>query len=236
MLAATEHLIITFNGRDERTNQERPPAVPIAELLDAVDRSVRVAEGRLARDRVLVSHPLQSFDSRNFTPGALGIEGPWSFDPLNLEGALALAGPRPEPDPFLGQPLPGCRGEVVRLDALVRFVEHPVRAFLRERLSLYTSDRADEIDDELPIELDGLEKWSVGDRLLRRAWPGRTPQTPWPPSEPAASCHQGSWPTAFSKRSARGSRRWSPPSGLCPAPAPERSRWRSICASPTAGP
>jgi exodeoxyribonuclease V gamma subunit len=167
VLAATEHLIITFNGRDERTNQERPPAVPIAELLDAVDRTVRPADGRRGRDRVLVSHPLQSFDPRNFTPGALGTEGPWSFDPLHLEGALAMAGPRPERAPFLVQPLPDSRSEVIRLDALVRFVEHPVRAFLRERLGFYASDRTDEVANELPIELDGLQKWSVGDRLLR---------------------------------------------------------------------
>jgi exodeoxyribonuclease V gamma subunit len=167
VLAATEHLIITFNGRDERTNHERPPAVPIAELLDAVDRTVRLGRGARSRDRVVISHPLQSFDPRNFTPGGLGIDGPWSFDPLHLEGARALAGPRHDRPPFLVQPLPGCPEEVVRLDALVRFVEHPVRAFLRERLGLYTGERTDGVDDELPIDLDGLAKWSVGDRLLR---------------------------------------------------------------------
>ena len=41
VLAAREHLVITFSGRDERTNHERPPAVPIAELLDVVDHTVK---------------------------------------------------------------------------------------------------------------------------------------------------------------------------------------------------
>jgi exodeoxyribonuclease V gamma subunit len=167
VLAATEHLIITFNGRDERTNRARPPAVPIAELLDAIDRTVRVDPGARPRDRVLISHPLQSFDPRNFRPGTLGIEEPWSFDALHLAGARSLAGPRHDRQAFLLQPLPGCPGEVVRLETLVRFVEHPVRAFLRERLGFFASDRTDEIADDLPIDLDGLEKWSVGDRLLR---------------------------------------------------------------------
>src|SRR5439155_15138545 len=34
LLAARDRLIITYTGNDERTNEERPPAVPIGELLD----------------------------------------------------------------------------------------------------------------------------------------------------------------------------------------------------------
>ena len=41
LLAATDHLVITYSGRDERTNRNRPPAVPIAELLDCIDDTVR---------------------------------------------------------------------------------------------------------------------------------------------------------------------------------------------------
>ena len=40
LLAATERLIITYTGNDERTNLVRPPAVPVAELLDVVERTV----------------------------------------------------------------------------------------------------------------------------------------------------------------------------------------------------
>jgi exodeoxyribonuclease V gamma subunit len=175
VLAATDHLVITFCGRDERTNHERPPAVPIAELLEVVDRTVRVAdESRSARDDVLVCHPLQSFDTRNFTAGKLGVDGPWSFDPLNLDGARALAGPRRARHPFLTGPLPAPIGDVIQLESLVRFVEHPVRAFLRSRLGLYATNRSDEIGDSLPIELDPLEKWAVGDRLLTARLGGAT--------------------------------------------------------------
>ncbi len=41
LLAATDRLVVTYAGRDERTNAERPPAVPVGELLDVVDRTVR---------------------------------------------------------------------------------------------------------------------------------------------------------------------------------------------------
>src|SRR5829696_7637152 len=68
VLSATDRLVITYTGNDERTNAQRPPAVPVNELLDVVDRTVRTEGGR-ARLRVLVRHPLQPFDTRNFVPG-----------------------------------------------------------------------------------------------------------------------------------------------------------------------
>ena len=129
MLAATDHLVITFSGRDERTNRERPPAVPIAELLDVVDRTVRApGDSVAARHTVLVRHPLQSFDPRNFMAGPDG-GSPQSFDPVSLDGAMALSGPRRPPRAFLTGSLPPMGGEVVQLDSLVRFVEHPVKSF-----------------------------------------------------------------------------------------------------------
>ena len=39
LMAATERLIITYTGNDERTNLRRPPAVPVGELLDFVERT-----------------------------------------------------------------------------------------------------------------------------------------------------------------------------------------------------
>ena len=38
VLSATDRLVITYTGNDERTNAQRPPAVPVNELLDVVDR------------------------------------------------------------------------------------------------------------------------------------------------------------------------------------------------------
>ena len=51
LLAATERLIVTYSGNDERTNAPRPPAVPVGELLDAVDATVRCEDGPAQRAR-----------------------------------------------------------------------------------------------------------------------------------------------------------------------------------------
>ncbi|HEX5266411.1 MAG TPA: exodeoxyribonuclease V subunit gamma, partial [Acidimicrobiales bacterium] len=177
LLAATEKLIITFEGRDQRTNHERPPAVPVAELLDVIDRTVCHPDpNKLARDAVLVHHPLQAFDGRNFAEGALVDGTPWSFDPVNLDGTRALKSEdRQQPRPFLTGRLPPLERPVIQLDSLIRFVEHPVKAFLRERLGLYVSDGPDRVHDALPVELDALEKWGVGDRILEARLAGADP-------------------------------------------------------------
>ena len=165
LLAATERLIVTYSGNDERTNAARPPAVPVGELLDAVDATVRWRAGP-ARERVVIRHPLQPFDPRNFTAGAIAGPDPWSFDDTALAGARALEGPRSDGRPFLSAPLPAKPAAVVELADLVRFVEHPVRAFMRQRLGISLYSAADEIEDELSVELDGLQRWGVGQRLL----------------------------------------------------------------------
>jgi exodeoxyribonuclease V gamma subunit len=166
LLAASQQLIIAYTGNDERTNAIRPPAVPVGELLDVIDATVRTADGVPARSHVVVRHPLQPFDPRNFIPGALMGDPAWGFDPVTLGGAQALVGPRSEPGPFLAQPLPALEHGPVELEELVTFVQHPVRAFLRQRLRISLSDRSDEAQDGLSVELDGLERWAVGQRLL----------------------------------------------------------------------
>jgi exodeoxyribonuclease V gamma subunit len=165
LLAAGERLIVTYTGNDERTNAPRPPAVPVGELLDTIDATAR-AEAGPARDRVVIRHPLQPFDPRNFTAGVIAGAEPWSFDGVALAGARALDGPRSAAPPFLIAPLPARPGVVVELADLVRFVEHPVRAFMRQRLGISLYAGADDIEDELAVELDALQRWAVGQRLL----------------------------------------------------------------------
>jgi exodeoxyribonuclease V gamma subunit len=165
LCAATEHLVVVHSGADERTGSRRPPAVPLGELLDAVTATA----GAVGRAQVVVRHPLQPFDARNFTPTALGAPEPFSFDRAELAGAVAAARPPAPPAPFLAAPLepaPAGPGRTVALDDLVTFLEHPVKGFLRQRvgLSLFTGDDAP--TDALPVDPDGLGRWAVGDRLL----------------------------------------------------------------------
>jgi exodeoxyribonuclease V gamma subunit len=166
VLAATERLVITYTGADEQSGAERPPAVPLGEILDAADRTTATP----VRDRVEVRHPLQPYDARNFVP-----ERPFSFDTAALAGARSAWSVRHEPPPLLDGPLPERAREDVSLQDLKAFLVHPVRAFLRERLDVSTPFAPDDLADAIPISLDSLEKWQVGDRLLRELLAGQDP-------------------------------------------------------------
>ena len=177
--AAGEHLLVLYTGADERTGALRPPAVPVGELLDALDLTATATDGGPVRPHVVVRHPLQPVDERNFTAGALGRPGPFSFDVLDHRAALAGRGERVGALPFLPSPLappedgPGSAdGGVLDLGELVAAVEHPVRAFLRGRLGVQVPRETRDLDDALPLVLDPLQKWQVGDALLGAALAG----------------------------------------------------------------
>ena len=170
ILAARERLVVLYTGADERTGAERPPAVPLGELLDVVGRMVPTSP---TDGGVVVRHPLQPFDARNFLDGELGERGPFSFDRASFDGARALLEPRTGATAFVSRPLPDAEvTEVVELDTLVRFLEHPVRGFLRQRLGLTAIDEGEQADDAMPVEAKGLAEWQVGDRLLRAGLAG----------------------------------------------------------------
>jgi exodeoxyribonuclease V gamma subunit len=171
--AAEEHLVITYSGADERTGASVPPAVPLGELLDALDRTATAPGKRRVREVITTRHPLQPFDPRNFTP--LRTAGPFSFDPLGFAGAVAAAGVRTEPAPFLAGPLPSAPQGDVALAALIALLEHPARGFLRQRLQVGVTWSEEEPSDALPIELNALELWGVGARVLADRLAGLDP-------------------------------------------------------------
>jgi exodeoxyribonuclease V gamma subunit len=169
VLAAEERLVVVYGGADPRTGADRPPAVPIGELLDALDLTARTADGRRVREHVTVRHRLQPFDVDNFRPAALA-PGRFSFDVGAARGAIAAGRPRAVPrDPYrvgvLAEPAPR---STVELTELTRFFDHPARALLRSRAGLVAGWDDPPVSDELPVELDGLDAWAVGQRMLRQ--------------------------------------------------------------------
>jgi exodeoxyribonuclease V gamma subunit len=170
--AAGEQLVVIYTGHDPRTGAVVPPAVPLGELLDAVDRIVVGSDGCSGRDAVTVHHPLQPFDARNFISRALGTDRPFSFDPHSYHGAVAAAGQRRDPSPLLSGSLPAVELADVALEDLAALLVHPAEGFLRQRLGLSAMERSDDLNDALPLDLDPLERWQVGDRVLRERLAG----------------------------------------------------------------
>ncbi len=170
LMAATDTLVVTYAGRDVRTNEDRPPAVPVDELLDAIDRTVGVDHGR-PRDHVVIRHPLTDHDPRNFTDTGLGsAAAPWGFDTAALAAAQARVGERTPARPFVETPLWPLPGDAIALDDLVDFLAHPARAFVRQRLGLsLPGDDGETPSEAIPSTLRGLDAWRVGDAIVG-AW------------------------------------------------------------------
>ena len=167
ILAATQTLVVTYSGADEVSGRPRPPAVPLGEVLDALDATAATADGRPVSEAVTVHHPLQPFDAKNVSSGGLLRGEIFSFDTAAAAGARAASGPRLPPVPFLDAPLaPVVPGDVSLAD-LVRFWGDPVKGFLaRDGVDVALATDEDQPEDALPVEIDSLAQWAVGDRVL----------------------------------------------------------------------
>ncbi|MFC7959736.1 exodeoxyribonuclease V subunit gamma [Rhodococcoides kroppenstedtii] len=159
VMAATDRLLLFYTGANPTTGVVEPPAIPLADVIDAVTATA----GRSP----VVRHPLQPFDPSSFAAAA-----PRSFDPAALAGARALQRPPAPAPPFLAEPLPPAPAEDVDLTDLLAFVRNPIGAFLRQRLQVRADITEDEIEDALAVQLAPLAKWALGDRMLTQMLSG----------------------------------------------------------------
>ena len=163
VMAARDHLLITYSGRDELTSANYPPAVPIAELEDILEAMV----GANALESLITHHPLQGFSRDNFIPGRLGSDGPWSFDPMALDGARAVQDRGAGPDVAdLGAMNPIEVPDPIFLSDVVKFLQDPAKWFLSNHLQFSIPRAAEASDDTLPVDVNALELWALKDRVL----------------------------------------------------------------------
>jgi exodeoxyribonuclease V gamma subunit len=169
VMSTQERLVVIFAGSDPRSGAEIPPAVPIGELLDALDTTARTGDGIPVRTKITTRHPLQPFDAANFVPGGLGFGDQFSFDRSGLRAAHAASRERRSAVQIFGAarlPDPAEDG-LVSLSDLVRFFHHPIRALLYDRGGLGIIRPDETPDEQIPVSLNGLDAWSIGDRVLR---------------------------------------------------------------------
>ncbi|MGN7132401.1 exodeoxyribonuclease V subunit gamma [Rhodococcoides corynebacterioides] len=159
VMAATDRLLLFHTGANPTTGVVEPPAIPLADVVDAVTATA----GRSP----VIRHPLQPFDPASFAAAA-----PHGFDPAALDGARALQRPSAPAEPFLSGALEPAPTEDVELADLLAFVRNPIGAFLRQRLQVRADVTEDEIEDALSVRLPPLARWALGDRMLAQMLAG----------------------------------------------------------------
>jgi exodeoxyribonuclease V gamma subunit len=195
VLAARQRLVLVSTGMDVRTNEELPPAVPLAELLDVIDATAHLASGKPARTAITVEHPRQAWSPRNFRPGELCPSTAWSFDRSAHDAAGRAARPaRPAIGGYLAEPLlPPEPREPVTVDDLLDVCRNPAKFFLTRRLGVYLDKPDDQRDDHIPLTLDALGRWRVANELLEHR---RQQGSDWDEG------HEARWAEAMRRRGA----------------------------------
>ncbi len=145
--------------------------MPLAELLDTLDLTTEAK----VRDAIVVKHPLQPFDTRNVIPGKLIPNEPFTFDSTVKRAALARTGERSARPPFISGQLPAPPPDDVVLADLVSFYRDPVKGFFRA-LQYTLPWEVDGVEDAMPVEINALEEWTVGDRMLADMLRGMDPK------------------------------------------------------------
>ena len=150
LLSARESLYLSYQGRDINTNSERQPSLVLAELMAYLEQASDW------RPEQIDTLPLQPFAPSNY-------QGTWpSFD----AHWLRLGQPLPEPNQITRLPEPDWP-EQLSIDELLRFAEHPARAFARNRLGLFL-DLADrpELSDAEPFAANHLDRYLLQQQLI----------------------------------------------------------------------
>ena len=167
VLAAREHLHLSYVGVDEKGGDDRPPAAPLAEIIESL-RSAYGTQWTTMASRCVVRHPMASYDVGNFRHSALGsAAASGSFAAQWWPATQAtLAEPLPA-SPLVDRPLPTDRFESpIDVDRLLRFFHHPARAFLRESLLLSSAPWIERGGDDEPMEMAYWEQHNVLGALI----------------------------------------------------------------------
>jgi exodeoxyribonuclease V gamma subunit len=107
-------------------------------------------------------------------PGALIPGEPFTFDSTVLNAARARGGHRAEKPAFISGPLPAPPPDDVVLADLAAFFRDPVKGFYRA-LDYTLPWEVDGVEDAMPVDIDALEEWTVGDRMLDDMMHGMEP-------------------------------------------------------------
>lgn len=178
LMAARSHFVVLYGARDSHTNAEKPPAGPVADILDTIDLGFSPPAGGssheplAARSHVIVDHGLQPFGAESFRSDERSrpFAGP-SFDGRSRALSRALLALRGGSiDPFRDdEELDPPEETAVPIPALIDGLRHPAKLVLRT-LGVWIPEQDDGgIDDREPMALEGLAAWQVGDRILRAA-------------------------------------------------------------------
>ncbi|MGJ3242146.1 MAG: exodeoxyribonuclease V subunit gamma [Opitutales bacterium] len=176
LLAAREHLYISYPGRGVADDNALPPSVVVRELLDYLDLGSRRPEAATGTESGTAwTDAIRQGRRQAFHPDRFrGEPVERSFSGIQAAGARALAtatrsprayrlGPEPAAYPGLGNPPHASddRPTDLDLDDLLTFFRHPPGAWLEARTGARFSREAPPLETVEPMAADALEAYQL---------------------------------------------------------------------------
>ena len=166
LMSAEQTLYISYIGRSIQDNSERYPSVLVQELADYIGQSHCLAgdealdcdaSERRVKTHITHLHTRMPFDAANFRDD--------EYQSYAREW-LAAASQQGEAHSDFIQPLPAPAIETLPFEQLLRFWQHPVRAFFQQRLRVNFRSEESDIPDDEPFTLEGLSRYQLNQQLL----------------------------------------------------------------------
>lgn len=164
LLAAENHLYISYNGRNIKDNAVRTPSVLLSELTDYCHRHfIKPLTAENNEHNWVTQHPLQPFSPKYFQSSD-------SYFTYAQEWLSAAAVPSyTEPAAFIETALPLKESTTsLDLDELLRFYRHPCKYFFQQRLGVIFKPMETLPEDSEPFSLTGLDNFNLQAQLLEQ--------------------------------------------------------------------
>ncbi len=176
MLSARKAFAISYIYKRAKDNKTKPPSTLVTELIDYIKEAFGLEE--LPEEPGLGNYQsgLTFFHAeRAFDPIYFAEEQPLSFAKSELEALKALNQYPKTSDSFLTESIEGelLQGVDWELKDLIACLIHPAQALLQRTLGVKFAFTEKPLEDREPQELDDLEKWQLGDEMLRQFSKGK---------------------------------------------------------------
>ena len=171
IISARKKLYISYVGQSVLDNSILPPCMLVSELLDTIKKSFAGSDKNIL-EKIVTRHRLQPFSTRYFREDT----GLFSYSTENM---LAAASEKAELRPFVTAKIPwppeeADEWQILDLDSLCRFFNHPARFFIQRRLGITLEGEGPLSDVRENFVLIALEKYLVEQNLLKNRLAGST--------------------------------------------------------------
>lgn len=169
LLAARGRLYLSHVGLSDIDGTVRPPSPVLSELMDQVRATVDMPDEKAFRRHFYTEHALQPFSPRYFDRNVTaGDEKLFSFSSRFAAVSRLTGNGAGTPGAAFAAPLSPAPEDMLTLSPqrFERFLSHPQRFFLRERLGVHIPYAGEQLTDDEPVEL--TDRRGLRQRLYRQ--------------------------------------------------------------------